>query len=638
MASPSLRLVPDRADAVRIETSTRKPLGRCLVERGAISGDQLVKALHLQLSLSAPLGQILISEGWATEADIHAALADQFGLDHADFANIPPDPRLCGLRPASFWLKHRVLPWRRSGAVALIATNRPDRFEPLRAELEATLGPIAPVLASGPEIAAATAHRFRPVLARNADRRVPERFSFRSRGPGMNAVAPILLLGLTAGLALAPAAGFALLCLIAFATFCLFFVLRITALLAFLRAKDPFGTPLPPPLALGPDLQPPHRARPRVSILVPLFREREIVGALIPRLARLTYPKALLDVVLVLEEKDAVTRATLEKTALPPWMRVIEVPASGALTTKPRAMNYALDFCDGEIIGIWDAEDAPACDQIERVVDRFAEAPADVACLQGVLDFYNPRSNWLSRCFCIEYSAWFRVMMPGLARLGLVVPLGGTTLFMRRTALEDLGGWDAHNVTEDADLGMRICRAGLRTQMIDTVTYEEANCRAWPWVKQRSRWLKGFFVTYMVHMRNPAALWREMGARRFASFQAYFLGTLSQFLLAPVLWSFWLVLLGAPHVVSALTPPPVLTGVVLVFLCGEALTMTIAVIGACRAERRFLIPFVPTMGLYFLLGTLAAFKALWELVVAPCYWDKTQHGVEVAETHKAGTP
>ncbi len=513
--------------------------------------------------------------------------------------------------------------------MVLIATNRPDRFEALRPELEAALGPVAPVLASGAEIAAATAKRFRPILAQAADRRVPAPYSFRSRGLGMTAVAPILLCALAGGLALAPSTGFAVLSLLAFATFILFLLLRITALVSYLCTGDPIA---PSGNTPAPQMGAPRNPNPKVSILVPLYREREIVGALIPRLARLTYPKALLDVVLVLEEKDEVTRQTLAKAKLPPWMRIIEVPASGGLTTKPRAMNYALDFCEGEIIGVWDAEDAPACDQIERIVDRFAQAPEDVVCLQGVLDFYNPRTNWLSRCFCIEYSAWFRVMLPGIARLGLVVPLGGTTLFMRRAALERLGGWDAHNVTEDADLGMRICRAGLRTEMIDTITYEEANCRAWPWVKQRSRWLKGFFVTYMVHMRRPVRLWQDMGPRRFASFQAYFLGTLAQFLLAPVLWSFWLVLLGAPHAAGSLVSTSALTTIGLCFLFGELISMAICVIGANKAERRFLIPFVPTMGLYFLLGTLAAYKALWELVVAPCYWDKTQHGVVDPET------
>ena len=186
---------------------------------------------------------------------------------------------------------------------------------------------------------------------------------------------------------------------------------------------------------------------------------------------------------LVLEQHDTVTRDTIARTELPSWISVIEVPSANRLTTKPRALNYALDFCRGSIIGVWDAEDAPEPDQIEKVVTSFQDAPESVACLQGVLDYYNPKTNWISRCFTIEYATWWRMILPGVAQLGLVIPLGGTTLFFRRNILEKLCGWDAHNVTEDADLGIRLARHGYVTELIPTVTFEEANCRAWPWVK-----------------------------------------------------------------------------------------------------------------------------------------------------------
>ena len=154
-------------------------------------------------------------------------------------------------------------------------------------------------------------------------------------------------------------------------------------------------------------------------------------------LGRLDYPRELLDICLVVEEDDTITQATIAGTRLPPWMRQVVVPRGG-VQTKPRALNYALDFARGSIVGIYDAEDAPAPDQIRQVVDGFAMAAPEVVCLQGVLDYYNARQNWLSRCFTVEYAAWFRLILPGWARLGLVVPLGGTTLFFRRAALEAL--------------------------------------------------------------------------------------------------------------------------------------------------------------------------------------------------------
>jgi cellulose synthase/poly-beta-1,6-N-acetylglucosamine synthase-like glycosyltransferase len=410
----------------------------------------------------------------------------------------------------------------------------------------------------------------------------------------------------------------------AIVTLLLFCLLRLAGLIAYMIGqRQPILAPPPPPARPAP--------LPRVSVLVPLFREREIAGALIRRLQLLTYPKALLDVILVLEEGDTVTRHTLTVTRMPSWIRVIEVPAHGGLTTKPRAMNYALDFCKGDIVGVWDAEDAPDPDQIERVVAHFATADRRVVCVQGILDFYNPRSNWRARCFTIEYTGWFRIILPGIARLRLVVPLGGTTLFFRRAALEQLGGWDAHNVTEDADLGVRLARAGWRTEIIDSVTHEEANHRAWPWVKQRSRWLKGFMVTYLVHMRHPWQLWRDLGAWRFLGFQAFFLGTLGQFLLAPVLWSLWPLAFGLLPPITTGPSDAVLTAATVLFLSTELLGIGVGLAAVTASRRRFLLPFVPTMFFYFPLGVLAAYKALWELCFRPYFWDKTQHGQAGAE-------
>lgn len=213
----------------------------------------------------------------------------------------------------------------------------------------------------------------------------------------------------------------------------------------------------------------------------------------------------------------------------------------------------------------------------------------------------------------------------------MVIPLGGTTLFFKRKELEELGAWDAHNVTEDADLGIRLARAGYRTELIDTVTYEEANCRAWPWIKQRSRWLKGFLVTYLVHMRRPFQLLRELGTWRFIGIQLFFLGTVTQFLLAPLLWSFWLLSFGLSHPIQILLPTAVIYTVGGLFVMAEILTICIGLAAVSSPERRFLMPWVPTMIVYFSLGVLAAFKAIFELSLRPFYWDKTQHGLSIEQ-------
>lgn len=634
MSDQNLRLV---APAPLIPSYARpvdhRPLGRYLVEAGVITAAQLVQALKMQLRLVAPLGEILIAEGWAETDDIMAALSRQHGLARADLTQQLPDPRLARIRPATFWLKHRVIPWMRLGGTVLVATARPDLFRQVRAELAHDCPELLPVLAPEAVITAAIARQFAGPLAEAAQTRVAARFSCRTWLPPKPALLAALALALLALALLVPSWLLGALFVAAILTLSLFFALKLTGFVAQLLSHNHLHAPrAPPKVDVAHGRLPGAGGRlPKVSVLVPLFRETEIAGALIRRLMKLSYPKVLLDVVLVLEEHDTLTREALENTDLPTWIRVIEVPAHGGLTTKPRAMNYALDFCQGEIIGVWDAEDAPAPDQIEQVVARFAQAPDDVVCLQGILDYYNPRSNWLARCFTIEYASWFRIILPGIARIGLVVPLGGTTLFFRRHALEELGGWDAHNVTEDADLGVRLCRAGWRTELIDTVTFEEANCRAWPWIRQRSRWLKGFMVTYLVHMRDPRRLWSDLGAWRFFGFQAFFLGTLGQFLLAPVLWSFWLMPLGFDHPAATLFAPAMILGGAILLALGKVLELCIGLAAVSTARRRHLLVFVPTMMFYFPLGVIAAYKGLGELLFRPYYWDKTQHGHAVEE-------
>lgn len=597
----------------------RWPLGRYLVENGVISPGQLLLALHQQQRHGAPIGGILRAEGWASAKAIRAALAQQHGLQTADLARQPPDPALARRLQVEYWLDASVLPWMRLGSLVLIATAHPDRFDALRPTLEETFGSVLPVVADEDQIQTAIGGIFRSRLAADASTRVALEQSCRGWTPrNRMRIGAAILLGLSALTAI-PVLSLTIATAIAVLSLALFLGLRLAGAVAYALNRGRHTDQSPAPACPRPHL-------PKVSVLVPLYKEKEIAGALIRRLGRLSYPKALLEVLLVLEEHDAVTRRALAAVALPPWMRVIEVPAHRGLTTKPRAMNYALNFCKGEIIGVWDAEDAPAPDQIEHVAARFAAAPAEVVCLQGILDYYNPRSNWRSRCFTIEYASWFRVILPGIARLGLVVPLGGTTLYFRRAALEQLGGWDAHNVTEDADLGVRLCRAGYRTEAIDTVTFEEAACRAWPWVKQRSRWLKGFMVTYLVHMRAPARLWSDLGAWRFLGFQAFFLGTLGQFLLAPLMWSYWLLALGMPHPVAATMPAPVLHAVIALTISAETLFMIIAAAAVSSPPRRFLMGWLPTMIFYFPLGILAAYKAMFELFFRPFHWEKTQHG------------
>lgn len=298
-------------------------------------------------------------------------------------------------------------------------------------------------------------------------------------------------------------------------------------------------------------------------------------------------------------------------------------------------MNYALPFATGEIVGIYDAEDHPEPDQLLKVAAAFATAPPEIACLQGRLDYYNPRANVLARCFALDYAAWFRVVLPALIAFDLPVPLGGTTLFLRRQVIEDIGGWDAHNVTEDAELGMTLYRRGHRVCLIDTTTYEEANCRAIPWVKQRSRWLKGYLVTWLVLMRQPRALLRDLGWKGFATFQMIFAGTILNCATMPVLWAFLPGMVTGQAVLGLDLSPLGVTALVTIFVGGQVATMAMFFFGSLRREHAHLLPWIPVLNVYFLLTIPAVYKAIWETLRAPHHWDKTEHGLFSASEPKS---
>jgi cellulose synthase/poly-beta-1,6-N-acetylglucosamine synthase-like glycosyltransferase len=588
------------------------------MDRDVLTASQLLCVQSKMMRSSADLCDVLVAKNILTPDRYADLRADWMGAPRAKLTDLCPDPALLSDAHALDYLKHLLLPIRTEGDVTYVATARPDKFDAAIQAVGQDLGRVAPIVTTAEALQTRIAQIFREQLRHKAQNRVAEHESCRGWGhsPQLR-LRLILVLGIVT-LAFTlwhPVLAFTVLTGWACITLLIASLMKLAAFLAFITQRRP----MPEPARNEPYHQP------VISILVPLFREREIAYALLRRLERLSYPKHLLDVVLILEEKDHVTRKAVENAALPHWIRVIVVPA-GHPQTKPRAMNYALDFCRGEIIGIFDAEDAPAPDQLERVAERFADGPAELVCLQGVLDYYNARQNWLSRAFTIEYATWFRVMMPGMARLGFAIPLGGTTLYFKRDALEQLGGWDAHNVTEDADLGFRLARHGYRTEMLHTTTREEANCHLLPWVKQRSRWLKGYMVTYLVHMRRPGLLLNQLGPWKFLGFQMHFVTALSQFILAPLLWSIWLIVLGLPHPLTQVVSPELIRTMGILFMGAELCGMIAALVAVSGPAHRHLMFWVSTMHFYFPLGVLAAYKALYELVFAPFYWDKTQHG------------
>ncbi|MFV0293600.1 MAG: glycosyltransferase family 2 protein [Paracoccus sp. (in: a-proteobacteria)] len=610
---------------------TIRPLGQILLEDKAVSHGELLKATVMRHRQNVRLSDILLSQGWVTEDALLRAMTRQWRTSSIDPVSMPPDPRLLDELGAGYCLKHAILPWRRVGGVTFIATSRPEDFETLTARLPTGFGIVRMILASETGIHSAIMTLRSVSLARQAEHSVDATESCRS-GSKLRAmyIAMVVFAFCTVGMIFTPVLLIGTLTFWAVLTLLAGMVLKLAAFRAVLRQKVDekaqanliaAGLRAPPEMTTS---------LPVMSVIVPLFHESDVAGKLVGRLSRLDYPRELTDILLVTEATDQITQDALKDVRLPHWIRVVTVPP-GPVQTKPRALNYALNFCCGDIVGIWDAEDRPDPDQLHKIARGFAFAKPDVACLQGQLDYFNPRTNWLARCFTIEYASWFRANLPGIAQLGLIVPLGGTTLFFRRDVLEKMGGWDAWNVTEDADLGVRLARRGWRTELVDTTTDEEANCRTIPWIKQRSRWLKGYAMTWGVHMRDPIFLWRELGARRFVAFQVQFLGTMSQYLLAPVLWSFWLLTLGFPHILrqplSSIWNGNAVPILFTLFVASELLSMVISLWAVRDEKHRHLRKWVPLMHLYFPLGCLAGWKAIYEVITNPFYWDKTVHGV-----------
>ncbi|MFZ3580769.1 glycosyltransferase family 2 protein [Loktanella sp. DJP18] len=594
---------PGLVDQVRIATRVAAeddPLIRRLLATDQISARIARQARLIADRERLPIADVLRTRFSVSPRVLVLAEGADLSCPLVDPAVQPPDRALVGRYGVARAMTHTVLPWRQVGNCTLVLAPCYDTFLRHRTGLEDALGPVRMALCTTDQITSVLARAFGADLVQRAETRLPASQSSRGWRTGPAMVLSMLLVSALAITAVtAPVTLLSVLSIIAVA------LLVLTGTIKAAAALIGSG-PDPVPVTAEADMLP------VITLLIPLYREGAIADHLLTRLEALDYPRERLDVCLVLEDDDTTTRTALNRTHLLTWMRPIVVP-QGTLRTKPRALNYALDFARGSIVGIYDAEDAPDPNQLRIVAATFATAPPQVACLQGVLDYYNSSANWLTRCFTIEYASWFRVVLPGYARMGLVVPLGGTALFFRREILEGLGGWDAHNVTEDADLGLRLARAGFQTVFIPSVTFEEANGRFWPWVKQRSRWLKGYAITYCVHMRNPARLWRDLGAWRFFGVQVLFAGTLSQFLLAPLIWSFWLIPLGLNHPAAALLPVPVFWTMVGLFVLAEVTNLGVAALALRRANKRWLLPWALSLQLYFPLGSIAVYKGLLEL-------------------------
>jgi cellulose synthase/poly-beta-1,6-N-acetylglucosamine synthase-like glycosyltransferase len=371
---------------------------------------------------------------------------------------------------------------------------------------------------------------------------------------------------------------------------------------------------------------------PRYTVLCPLYKEAQVAPQFIAAMKQLDYPKDKLEVLLLLEADDKDTIAEILTMDLPDFMQIVVVP-EGMPKTKPKACNYGLQIATGEYSVIFDAEDIPAADQLKKAVVAFQKADVNVACIQAKLNYYNWNQNLLTRLFALEYSLWFDLILTGLQSIGAPIPLGGTSNHFRTATLRSLGGWDPFNVTEDADLGMRIAKRGMVTAVLDSTTMEEANSQFKNWLKQRSRWIKGYMQTYLVHMRELRQF--SSGGKRInmLTFQLVIGGKILSMLINPLLWlttlAYFILRPEIGGFIQSLYITPIFYIGIVSLVLGNMIYLYTYMMGAARRHQPELIIYTLFVPVYWLMMSWAAAYAFHDLIVRPFHWHKTQHGLHL---------
>lgn len=367
---------------------------------------------------------------------------------------------------------------------------------------------------------------------------------------------------------------------------------------------------------------------PVYTVAVPMYREEAVLRQMLRALSGLDYPPAKLDIRLLVEADDLGMQAELARLSLPAHIAVTIVPP-GSPRTKPRALNLALLEARGTLFTIFDAEDIPDPQQLRLAAARFHRAPGDLACLQARLVIDHAEEGLLPALFALEYAGLFEVLNPGLLRAGLPILLGGTSNHFRTEALRAIGGWDAWNVTEDADLAVRLVRAGYRMGDLPSDTREEAPLTVRAWLRQRARWIKGYMQTAVTHARAPLTLLREAGFAATFAFASLAVGTIVTALGYPI---FAVATVFAYWEGSLFAPPSTLVTLTSAFALAVWLFGTLALflppaIGALRRRDPGLLLLLPLLPLYYGLVSIAAWMALYEYFARRFAWNKTEHGL-----------
>ncbi len=590
-----------------------------VVARLGLTAEALGRARRAAADNRTDLAAELIAGRHVTADRLTRLMAEALDLPHEP---IGADERIIGLRDLQ-----------PAGSPRLLKTCGADLETKLflRPRLE-DLDRVAALLALQPDVRrrarlTTEADIGAALASRSAARRIEDATLSLARSAPRHSARTVVEAGQAALLAFAACAVLAAFAMAPSATAAVLHPLFGIAFAACLAIRIVAALPAPPAPEPGEDVE--MGPLPVYSVLVALYQETGVIERLVASLSRLDWPTSRIEIKLVCEADDPATIAEARRaTAGLPQFEIVAVPP-GEPRTKPKALNFVLPLCRGEFVALYDAEDEPDPGQLREAFQRFSNGPGDLACLQAPLVVRNGQQNWLAGLFALEYAALFRRLLPWLARHRLPMPLGGTSNHFRRHCLTAVGGWDSHNVTEDADLGMRLYREGWTIGTLTRPTLEDAPER-WPvWYRQRTRWTKGWLQTWLVHMRQPRRLWRELGPVSFAVFQMLFVGMLASALIQPVF-----LVLVLSTLVSALNHglPGGLAGLIFALDLFNATGGFIAFVAlslpALNPEERAALPkYYALVHLYWLLIALASLRAVVQLARDPHRWEKTHHDI-----------
>lgn len=603
---------------MNVLVQNKKPLGKILVEKGLLSEQDLWHALVAQQVSGERLGKILLGQGKINKLKLHTALAEHYDLEFVDLTKTPPDENLLNHLDRKEYLDMGAIPLKRKGAKTIIATD--DVSDEVKGWAKKKYGACEFVITSTNDITWAVQSNFSEVDDAESRNMLWENQPEKSAKdvfikPTWQDAALFFTLSLFFYFFFE---GFIKAFFVVANLFYFSNLIFKLMLISYGFIRNDFLN-ITENLNILKDGE-----LPVYTVLSPLYKEKEkTINNLVSAIRKFNYPKEKLDVKLIVESDDVETINIIKSLKLEAIFEIIKVPYSMP-RTKAKALNYAIKFARGEYATIYDAEDMPEPDQLKKVLLKFRNSNKDLACVQARLNYYNRDENIITRMFSIEYSSWFDFMLPGLEKLKIPIPLGGTSNHFPIKILRKIYSWDPYNVTEDADIGMRLAENGYKTAMVNSITYEESPISFGAWIKQRSRWVKGYLQTYIVYMRHPFSLFKKLGLRGFFGFQFF---------------------VGAPSLVFISLPFTILTSLNMFFnnnyglsdgfmifaMCnltiGILMQVVFALISVISHRWWNMLPFTLIFPFYWLLHSISSFRAVFELVRRPHYWEKTEHGL-----------